>query len=293
MTRKNKARLGVYSLAFVAYLMLFWGVGCADFFILHPSRSAIEVSNGRRVMIEAGGSQVEVWTGRTRVRSDGGRGGDLAIVLDFPPNAGRAEYSLMYGIGRWEGLPVGYWAVNYPGYGGSEGRATLDGVHRSALAAYDELALQHPGVPVFVSGYSLGTTAALHVAANRPVAGVILHAPPPLRELITRKHGWWNLWLLAWPVSRDVPSELDSLANAAKSKAPAVFLVSELDTLVDAKYQRLVIDAYAGEKTVVSMRANHNDDVDAAYGREIRQAVQDLWRRTMQGGATTGPTTQP
>ena len=50
-----------------------------------------------------------------------------------------------------------------------------------------------------------------HVAANRPVAAIVLQNPPPLRQLILGHYGWWNLWLIATPVALGVPSELDSL----------------------------------------------------------------------------------
>jgi hypothetical protein len=136
MSRKKRARLWVYGSAFVLYLVLFWGMGAASFFILHPSRNAINVPEGRREFIEVGGKKVELWVARTRAAAM--EGTPRGWVLDFSPNAGRAEWGLMYGIGEWEGMPIEYIAPNYPGYGGSEGAATLRGVHESALAAYDE-----------------------------------------------------------------------------------------------------------------------------------------------------------
>jgi hypothetical protein len=39
------------------------------------------------------------------------------------------------------------------------------------------------------------------VAANRPCAGLVLTNPPPLRNMILQRFGWWNLWLLATPVA--------------------------------------------------------------------------------------------
>jgi len=42
--------------------------------------------------------------------------------------------------------------------------------------------------------------AALSVAARRPVAGLVLQNPPPLRQLIMGHYGWWNLWLVAGAV---------------------------------------------------------------------------------------------
>ncbi|HTD15041.1 MAG TPA: hypothetical protein VK673_07665 [Chthoniobacterales bacterium] len=109
-----------------------------------------------------------------------------------------------------------------------------------------------------LAGYSFGTAAALYVAAHRPVAGVILQDAPALRQMIVGEYGWWNLWLLAAPLSLKVPTALDSVANAKAAHAPAIFLVDELDTTVPPKYQHLVILAYAGTKQVIPVPDAHH-----------------------------------
>src|SRR2546429_470384 len=80
------------------------------------------------------------------------------------------------------------------------------------------------GRPSSGAGRGSGPPAAWTVAANRPVAGLVLPNPPPLRRLILRRFGWGNLWLAAGPVAMGVPSELNSLDNATKVHAPAVFI---------------------------------------------------------------------
>jgi len=109
------------------------------------------------------------------------------------------------------------------------------------------------GRPIVLLGYSLGTTAALYVAANRRVSGVVLQDPLALRQMILGQHGWWNLWLLAGPLALKVPIALDNVANAKAVQAPGIIVVDELDELVPPKYQALVIEAYAGNKQVVSV----------------------------------------
>lgn len=286
---RRKPRLVALSVILVVYIGLFWIVGVADKLILHPTRNNIDVPEGRRETIPFGGGQLELWTGRTRISAS--RGGEpLAFVVDYSPNAGRAEYALMYGLGTWEGLAVEYVAVNYPGYGGSSGRATLAGVHASALAAYDAVAARAGGRPIFVTGMSLGTTAALHVAANRPVAGVLLQNPVPLRELILGKFGWWNLWVVALPVSRGVPVELDAIANAARVTAPGVFVLADRDELVPPRFQMRVVDAFAGEKRLVSLFGGHNDMIEGSARTDLRRGIEWLWATKV---GTTGDAALP
>src|SRR5207302_1484160 len=81
-----------------------------------------------------------------------------------------------------------------------------------ALAAFDALKSKAGHPRIYVFGASIGSAVAMNVAANRGVRGLILHNPPPLRQIILRNYGWWNLWLLAGPVALQIPRELDSVA---------------------------------------------------------------------------------
>ena len=58
-------------------------------------------------------------------------------------------------------------AVDYPGYGGSEGRPSDAALAEAALVAYDELARRAEGRPIVVIGRSIGAFPALRVAAER------------------------------------------------------------------------------------------------------------------------------
>jgi pimeloyl-ACP methyl ester carboxylesterase len=154
----------------------------------------------------------------------------------------------------------------------------LKAIAETSLIAHDRLREAAGGRPIFIAGNSLGTTAALHVAANREVAGLMLTNPPPLRQLIRGHHGWWNAWLLAVPVSFGVPSELDSIANARRCRAPAIFVTSSRDEVVPLKYQQRVADAYGGEKRVLSREgANHNDAIEGSDQAWMTQQIEWIW----------------
>ena len=115
------------------------------------------------------------------------------------------------------------------------------------------------------------------VAAHRPVAGLILHNPPAIRQMILQHFGWWNLWLLAGPVALQVPSDLDSVANAHAIQIPAIFLLAEKDHVVPPRYQHLVVDAYAGEKRVTALRgADHNSPIEGAALADFHKTLDWL-----------------
>jgi hypothetical protein len=103
-----------------------------------------------------------------------------------------------------------------------------------------------------------------------------LQNPPAIRSLILSNFGWWNLWLLAGPIALQIPSELDSPANAARVTAPAVFALAEDDTFVVPKNQRKVVDAYAGPKRVISMAGGHNDGIGGDALKQLEAGLDWL-----------------
>jgi pimeloyl-ACP methyl ester carboxylesterase len=106
---------------------------------------------------------------------------------------------------------------------------------------------------------------------------MILHNPPPLRQMILRRFGWWNLWLLAGPVALQIPPDLDAVSNAKAIHAPAIFLLAERDEVVPPRYHRLVVDAYAGEKRVIPLPgAYHNDPIEGAALTDFHRALDWL-----------------
>jgi dienelactone hydrolase len=144
----------------------------------------------------------------------------------------------------------------------------------AALSAFDALKRDAANRSIVAYGASIGATAALHVAAQRPIAGLILHNPVPLREVILRQFGWWNLWLLAGPVALQIPQDLDSVANARATRAPAIFLLAEKDEIVAPRFHQLVVQAYAGEKRVIELRvAHHNDPIEGTALADLNDAL--------------------
>ncbi len=185
-----------------------------------------------------------------------------AFVLRFYGNAQLAN-DIWFEATEFSGQAIEWWGVNYPGFGGSAGPATLARVARSARAAYEALAKRANGRPIIVIGTSMGSAAALHVAAHAPVAGLVLHNPPPLAELIMRRHGWWNLWLLALPTAVQIPEALDSIENAKRVTAPALFLSSTDDGVVPTRYQDQIMKAYAGDWSMLAFPGGHNAPLPA------------------------------
>ncbi|MCW5802322.1 MAG: alpha/beta fold hydrolase [Deltaproteobacteria bacterium] len=240
----------------------------ADRLLLWPQKARATPRAESRLLTRPDGAlEVIVARGDTSVEPE-------AFVLRFYGNAQLAN-DIGYEAAAHGDPRLEWWGVNYPGYGNSAGPTTLRRLATAARDAYAAIAKVARGRPIILVGNSMGTVAALHVAAHERVAGLILHNPPPLRELILLRHGWYNLWLVAAPVALQLPKALDSLANAAQVRAPALFLSSSRDAVVPPRFQHKVMRSYAGAWRVLELRgAGHND----ALPDWARAAVADQIR---------------
>jgi pimeloyl-ACP methyl ester carboxylesterase len=251
-----------------------------DHLILFPTKASIDTGAAVRKTIPFENGALEIWTAQSQRAQQ--QGPDV-FILRFYGNADRADRWAAAEAEMWDDRAVEIWGMNYPGFGGSTGPARLSKIGPAARAAFDELKRRAGEKPIVAFGTSIGATAALHLAASRPeaIAGLILHNPPPLRELILRQFGWWNLWLLAGPIALQIPRDLDSIANARASRVPAIFLLAERDEMVAPRFHRLVVGAYTGKKRVIVLPgAYHNDPVEGTALTELNDALGWLLAKT-------------
>lgn len=78
--------------------------------------------------------------------------------------------------------------------------------------------------PIVSYGWSIGTSMAIHVAANRHVAGLILQAPPANAEEMTRwssKHDvpWYGRGVVKMKADPDVTQIYETLPRFGRSAA--------------------------------------------------------------------------
>ena len=147
-------------------------------------------------------------------------------------------------------------AVNYRGYGASEGAPSERALTSDALAIFDALAQRRDvdATTIVVFGRSLGTAVAVYVAGDRPVRGVILGSPFDSLIAVGRLHYPWL------PVSLLLRHRFDAATLARRIRVPLLAIVGERDTIVPPARSRALFDAWAGPKQWHSIPgANHND----------------------------------
>jgi pimeloyl-ACP methyl ester carboxylesterase len=259
-----------------AFLAMIFCTTFSDQLILFPTTQSIDAHGATRETIPFRSGKLEIWTARSHLAKQHGE--PDACILRFYGNADRADRWVALEADAFGERALELWGVNYPGFGGSSGPARLKSMGEAGVAAFDALKTRAGGKPIYVFGASIGSAVALHVAANREARGLVLHNPPPLRQVILRHYGWWNLWLVAGPVALQIPRELDSVANAKRIHAPALFLLAQNDEIVLPRFQRLVVDSFAGEKRVIPLPgAYHNSPIEGPVVSEIHRAYDWLF----------------
>ena len=250
----------------------------ADRLILVPTRHAIDTPGKSRRLIPFGDGQLEIWTHRVGAE----READVNLfVLKFPGAGSRAECSTDHPAEQWPDARAETWAVNYPGYGGSSGRASLQSMAAAADTVIAELERRAAGRPIVAVGNSLGCVSSLYMAAQERIQGLVLRNPPALREVILERYGWWGMNVGARLIASQIPDALCSIRNAAAASAPAVIVTSGRDRIVPHKCQQMIVDAYAGPKrTLMLPEADHHtpmtDEQSEQYAEQLGWLFETL-----------------
>ena len=149
---------------------------------------------------------------------------------------------------------TGLIAVNYRGYGGSTGQPTETGLLRDAVTAYEFARGRYPAERIVLWGESLGTGVAVALAAERPVARVLLESPYTSIADVAASLYWFI------PVRVLMKDQFHSDQRIAKVTAPVLVLHGARDRIVPIEFGERLFALIAGPKRFIRLpQAEHND----------------------------------
>ena len=172
----------------------------------------------------------------------------------LPPGAGRPVIAYFHGNGghigyraerlrRFAGEGYGVLLAEYRGYAGNPGTPCEAGLYADAEAALAFLAAQKIAPSRLVLwGESLGSGVAIYLAAQHPVAAVILEAPFTSVAAAAQ-----HLYPFV-PAAYLVRDRFDSLSRISQIGAPLLILHGERDMIVPVRHGRILLDAAAPPK---------------------------------------------
>ena len=230
-------------------LPLFMYLG-QDSLIFHPQRldesrrAALAQSPGvQSLFIHAtDGTRLHAW----HVKGD-------PLILYFGGNAEEVSWMLDDAARRAPG--VGWLLVDYRGYGSSEGSPSEKALVSDALQWYDHF---KAAARIYVFGRSLGSGVAVQLAAQRPVAGVILVAPFDSLVEVGKRHYPFL------PVDWMLKHRFDSAALAPKMKTPLLCIVASHDEIIPAEHAKRLYDAWGGPKQWIGLEGAGHNSTDGA-----------------------------
>ena len=121
----------------------------------------------------------------------------------------------------------GVFYLNNRGYGGSGGRPTEENNVADAITAYNYLmGLGVPASSIVAYGESLGSGQAVRLAAERPLAAIVLEAPLTSTVDVGRTTYFWL------PLSLLITDKYDNERNIRSVTAPVLILHGERDTVI-------------------------------------------------------------
>jgi len=174
-------------------------------------------------------------------------------VLYFGGNA--EEVSWMIEAAQANASGVSWLLMDYRGYGQSAGAPSEKALVEDALALYDHAA-KLPGTDpkrIFAFGRSLGSGVAVALAAERPLAGVVLATPFDSLAAVAKRYYWYL------PVDWMLKHRFDSAARAPQLKTPLLCIIAERDEVIPAVHAERLFEAWGGAKRkVVLAEAGHN-----------------------------------
>jgi uncharacterized protein len=192
----------------------------------------------------ADGTRVHAWHVKTKSAEN------APLALYFGGNA--EEVSWMLDELPRRKLVTEWLLIDYRGYGASSGAPSERALNDDALLWYDYAAKLGNG-QIFAIGRSLGSGVAVQLAAQRPLAGLVLVAPFDSLEAVARHHYPFL------PVKLLLRHRFDSAARAPRISTRLLCIVATHDEVIPAAHAERLYDAWGGPKRWLALPGGHNE----------------------------------
>lgn len=180
------------------------------------------------------------------------RGGP-ALVL-FHGNGENLQTLRLAGVlTAFDDLGHPYLAVDYPGYGRSEGSPSEPYLVAGGRAAVEWMRRRHEARQVVVVGWSIGAAVAIQLAAAGEAEALVALSPWTSLEAIGSDH------FPGWLVGLFVRERYDSLEVAPTIERPALVMHGARDRIIPVEHGRRVAAALPGARWVEIAGYGHND----------------------------------
>ena len=205
--------------------------------------------------------------------------GERLLAWHVPPRDGKPV--VLYFQGNGGGLDLranrfrnlvsdgtGLLALNYRGYGGSSGRPTEAGLIADAQTAHAFATSRYAPERLVLWGESIGTGVAVALAAERPVARVLLESPYTSTADVAA-----SIYPFV-PVRLLMKDQFRSDERIARVTAPVLILHGALDRIIPIRFGERLFELVRGPKQFIRLpQAEHNDHEQFGALEKVRPFI--------------------
>lgn len=188
-------------------------------------------------------------------------------LIFFHGNAGNASHRLSDAVDIWE-MGMNVLLVDYRGFGLSEGRPSEKGMYKDAMAAYSHLVAERrvPENKIVVYGRSIGSAAAVDLAQNRQLAGVILATPLSTGKDMAKASGLGAF-------APFIGNPFDSMGKIGHLRSPLLVVHGTADEVVPYEQGKKLFEAATVKKTFVSLKGAYHNTFTLTHKQEFHKAM--------------------
>lgn len=254
---------------FVTYALLcaiMWSL--QRFLMYHPfvmpdmqPPEAYGLTGFREISLTASdGVKLSAWYGEAK--------GENPTLVHFHGNGGNLTHRVNYFKVLSE-AGYGVLALDYRGYGKSEGKPTEQGLYRDGRAAMEHALgpLQILASDLIIYGESIGTAVAVQMAEEYDSGGLVLQSPfTSMVEMGAQRYPWLPVRLL-------VEDRFDSIAKLPRVHEKLLIMHGEDDVVVPVSEGRAMLAAANEPKKGVFLPGYGHNDMSASA---MRDALADF-----------------
>lgn len=192
--------------------------------------------------------------------------------LAFHGNASNiANRASVYGFLR--DTPANVFALEYRGYGHSEGKPSESGIYLDAEAAHQYLVdVQKIDPKTIISfGQSLGTAVAANLAYRLPVGAVVLEAPFPSASAVASKVFWFLPGIQFF-----VHGQLNTAARLQHTGVPLLVVHCTQDPVIPFEFGQAVYDRAPEPKRFLKIENECHEEASIVSPKKYREALDEF-----------------
>jgi uncharacterized protein len=149
--------------------------------------------------------------------------------------------------------------LHYRGYGGSSGQPSEQALFADSLALFDRVRADHDQIEVL--GRSLGSGVAVHLAARRPVARLVLVTPFDSIEAVAARQ------FPLVPVALLLQDKYRSWVDAPRVDAPTLLIAAERDEVIPRAHTDALLSQFRpGVASLVVLPVDGHNAVEGSPG---------------------------